>query len=135
MDSYWVEVPTQYMRIEEAVHSDGLATPPSDDYADFDAGGAAADSTVEELPEEFFKLTDAAIRGDLDLVKSIFESERLPNSPMERIDNNQFVPIMHKALVNGHVLVVVYFLSQGIPFNMVQIGIVVNYGLHSLLYV
>lgn len=111
----------------------GLSTPPPIDYQGRDAGGNAASTRAEDLPEEFFRLNEVAGRGDLDLVQSIFESERLPNTPMERLENEKLVPIMHRALLKGRARVVAYLLSQGVPLEMVQVEIAIQRGMHSLL--
>lgn len=119
--------------LERSQQRGGLSTPPPAGDAGQHAGANATSRQAEELPEDFFALNDAAIRGDLDLVKSIFEKERLPNTPMERLENKKFAPIMHRALLQGRVHVVAYFLSQEIPFKMIQIEIAIEDGLHSLL--
>jgi hypothetical protein len=78
--------------LERSQQRGGLSTPPPVDHAGQYAGANAPSRQAEELPEEFFALNDAAIRGDLDLVKSILENERFPNTPMERLENRKFVP-------------------------------------------
>lgn len=119
--------------LEGSQRRNGLSTPPPMDHTGPDAGEDTASRRAEELPGEFFTLNDAAVRGDLELVKSIFESERLPNTPMERLQNDKFSPIMHRTLLEGRARVVAYFLSQGVPFRMIQIEIAIEDGLYSLL--
>lgn len=74
MDTVWVTLPHQAVRIPDgALQSGDLSTPPPFDY-DQNAAGPVALDIAEQLPDEFFRLKDATVRGDLDLVKSIFES-------------------------------------------------------------
>ena len=131
MDPNWAALQT--LGLEGARQENGLSTPPPIDHADNGAGTVPASKRPEELPEEFLRLQDAAVRGDIDLVKSIFESERLPNTSMERMEDEQYVSVMHKALLKRRENVVAYFLSQGIPFNLLQVEVAIQEGLQSLL--
>jgi hypothetical protein len=110
-----------------------LPSPPPFDYGDLDAGQSSRHVEHEAPPEEYHRLDDAAIRGNLDTVISIFEAERLPNTPMERLGNDKFSKVMHRALVRHQIPVVAYLLSRGVPFHILQVELAIEKGLHSLL--
>jgi hypothetical protein len=125
----------QYLPLVGSQNRGGLSTPPDFDYVLSNQGGIIASSSEEELPEEYFTLKDAAERGDLDLVKTICETDRLPNSAMERLGNERLNSVLHGAVREGRTPVAAYLLSQGFPFETVQIEIALMDGLDSLLYV
>lgn len=112
--------------------SRGLPSPsPSDDGTY--AGQYPAPIEIEAPPEEYHRLENAAIRGDLDTVISIFEAERLPNTPMEQLDNDKFTSVMHRALLRHQIPVVAYLVSHGVPFEMEHVEFAITHGLHSIL--
>lgn len=111
----------------------GLPSPPPYDYGDLDAGETPAPIESAALPEEYHRLVDAAIRGDLDNVISIFETERLPNTPMERLDGDKFTRVMSRALADRQIPIVEYLISHGVSFQIGHLETVIENGLHSLL--
>lgn len=52
---------------------------------------------------------------------------------MEQLENQKFIPIVQKALLNGHIAVVAYLIKQGVPFKRVQVEIAIKEGLYALL--
>jgi hypothetical protein len=80
----------------------GLPSPPPFDHGDLDAGQSFRHVEHEAPPEEYQRQEKAAIRGDLETVISIFEAERLPNTPMERLDSEKFTRVMTRAIASHH---------------------------------
>jgi hypothetical protein len=78
--------------LERSQQRGGLSTPPPIDEAGQHAGANEPSRQAEELPEDFFALNDAAIRGDLDLVKSMFEKEKTPKHSYGTIREQEVCP-------------------------------------------
>jgi hypothetical protein len=131
MNQNWSVIDSYQARASQ--QQEGLLTPPSFDYTPPITGGHTASTGVEELPEEFFRLKDAARRGELDIVQTIWETERLPNTPMERLSNESLNSVLHGAILEGRTHVATYLLSQGVPWKTIQIEVALMKGLNSLL--
>ena len=111
----------------------GLRTPPDDDHIAPNTG--AWNLSRDKKAEALNGLQDAVNRGDLDLVKTFFEGERLPNSPMELLDPADFPAVLTEALGAGREDVGAYLLSQDVIFTMSHIETAVEKGFVSLLWV
>ena len=92
-----------------------------------------ASNGAQAFPDAYYRLKEAALRGDLALVKTIYEEEWLPHTATGQFSNKDLYNVFCEALKARHTPVVAFLLSQNVPFRQHHPEIAVDQGMESLL--
>ena len=106
------------------------------DNSDYIACGRTiptASNGAQAFPNAYYTLKEAALRGDLALVKTIYEEEWLPYTATGQFSNKDLYYVFCEALKARHTPVVAFLLSQNVPFGQYHPEIAVDQGMESLL--
>jgi hypothetical protein len=92
-----------------------------------------ASNSAQAFLDAYYRLKEAALRGDLALVKTIYEEEWLPHTATGQFSNKDLYNVFCEALKACHTPIVAFLLSQNVPFQQHHPGIAVDQGMESLL--
>jgi hypothetical protein len=107
--------------------------PAEEDYLFCGRKVPTANNGAEAFPDAFYALKEAALRGDLALVKTIYEKEWLSHTATGRFSNKDLFNIYNEALKAAHTPVAAFLLSQNVPFRRHHPETAVDKGMDSLL--
>lgn len=92
-----------------------------------------ASNGAEAFPDAYYRLKEAALRGDLALVKTIHEGEWITHTATGRFSNDDLYSVLCETLPAGRTPVAAFLLSQNVPFQTHHPEIAVDKGMDSLL--
>jgi hypothetical protein len=107
--------------------------PDNSDYIVCGRAIPTASNGAEAFPDAYYRLKEAALRGDLTLVKTIYEKEWLSYTATGQFSNKDLYNVFCEALEARHTPVVAFLLSQNVPFLQLHSEIAVEKGMESLL--
>lgn len=107
--------------------------PHQEDYETCGRIMPTASNGAPAFPDCYHRLKEAALRGDLALVKTIYEEEWLPHTAISDFSSKDLHLISCEALRLRHTPVVAFLLSHNAPFSDHQATVAVDEGMESLL--